>query len=620
MRKRQLSLSFFITFFALAPVLWAQVPSVYRFSLDLRQTEGDQLSVSLLVPEAESDTLIYALPKIIPGTYSVYDFGRFVTDFRAYDQANEPLPVARLNDNQWQITDARRLHRLTYRVEDTYDTDKDNVIFEPAGTNIDPDNANFVINPHGFFGYFEGKKFIPFEINIYRPKDLYGSTALVPKSRSDTSDVFWVENYHDLVDAPMMYNRPDTTTLHVANAEILVSVYSPQGKLRSGEVARGVSAILEAQKNYLGGKLPIDRYAFIIYLFNGPSQSGAYGALEHASSSFYFLPEYSSDLLMPTIIDVAAHEFFHILTPLNIHSEEIHYFDFIQPKMSKHLWLYEGTVEYFAQHVQLYEGMIDLPEFMVRMSEKITSAKDQYRSDLSFTELSLGALDTHKEQYGNVYQKGALISFCLDVLLRKHSNGEMGMMDLMQKLATRYGKDKPFKDDELFEVIAEMTYPEVGDFLRKHVAGTDPLPLQETFTDIGIRYQSDVREKELVTGLEGIIGYNPETKELLAVNLRKANAVGKQLKFKRGDVIQTINGEAVNPENIRDVFAKLSQNAAPGQALVVEVRRPKKSGKFSVKKCKTYLAEIDVSKGPSFRINPDATDAQIATRKAWANL
>ena len=34
------------------------------------------------------------------------------------------------------------------------------------------------------------------------------------------------------------------------------------------------------------------------------------------------------------------------------HSEEIGNFDFQKPKMSRHLWLYEGLTEYAAHHTQ----------------------------------------------------------------------------------------------------------------------------------------------------------------------------------------------------------------------------------------------------------------------------
>ena len=39
------------------------------------------------------------------------------------------------------------------------------------------------------------------------------------------------------------------------------------------------------------------------------------------------------------VTDMAAHEFFHIVTPLNIHSEIIEHFNFATPTPSQHLWL-----------------------------------------------------------------------------------------------------------------------------------------------------------------------------------------------------------------------------------------------------------------------------------------
>ena len=52
------------------------------------------------------------------------------------------------------------------------------------------------------------------------------------------------------------------------------------------------------------------------------------------------------------VTDIAAHEFFHIVTPLNIHSEIIEHFNFVTPVPSQHLWLYEGTTEWAAHAMQ----------------------------------------------------------------------------------------------------------------------------------------------------------------------------------------------------------------------------------------------------------------------------
>ena len=54
-----------------------------------------------------------------------------------------------------------------------------------------------------------------------------------------------------------------------------------------------------------------------------------------------------------------------------MHSNEIHYFDFNTPKMSKHLWMYEGVTEYFANLFQVNQGLITEDAFYRRMDDKI---------------------------------------------------------------------------------------------------------------------------------------------------------------------------------------------------------------------------------------------------------
>src|SRR5690606_40308890 len=57
--------------------------------------------------------------------------------------------------------------------------------------------------------------------------------------------------------------------------------------------------------------------------------------------------------LNQTMTDVVSHEFFHILTPLNVHSNEIHYFDYNDPKMSQHLWIDRKSTRLNSSHVKI---------------------------------------------------------------------------------------------------------------------------------------------------------------------------------------------------------------------------------------------------------------------------
>jgi predicted metalloprotease with PDZ domain len=102
-----------------------------------------------------------------------------------------------------------------------------------------------VVHPPGFFGFFEGLTQIPFEIQIDKPMDLYASTSLSPVSASATRDAFRTANVDQLYDAPIMYTIPDTTTVLVGNCKVLVSVYSPNKKITSQQIAAWMSDLLE---------------------------------------------------------------------------------------------------------------------------------------------------------------------------------------------------------------------------------------------------------------------------------------------------------------------------------------------------------------------------------------
>jgi predicted metalloprotease with PDZ domain len=602
--------------FAASSTAFAQhTPKQYDYSIDLNKVADDKLSVSLLAPAIASDEITFFMPKIVPGTYELYSFGRFVSNFKAFDKDNHELTVTRKDTNAWVIKGARNLDHLGYDVEDTWDTQiKEKFVFEPGGTNIEA-GKNFMLNTHGFFGYFEGMKFMPFVLHITHPAGFYGSTALIGTARDASTDDFTVESYVRLVDSPIMYCLPDTGMIDVGGSKVLISVYSPNKKVSGKFVASKIKQMLDAQAKYLGGKLPVDKYAFLVYLTDHEGGSGASGALEHSYSSMYFLPEMDPDDIVQTIRDVASHEFFHIVTPLSIHAEQIGNFDYQEGKMSEHLWMYEGVTEYSASHMQVKYGLIDLQQYLDKIREKMY-ASEQFRNDLAFTDMSKGCLDQYNSQYGNVYQKGALIGLCLDIKLRMLSDGKYGIQDLMKDLAKTYGKDKSFKDEELFGEITRLTYPEIGEFLKKCVGGTDPLPFKEVFSAVGIDYVEKVEAQGISFG--GInIGYNPATQRLVVVGTDKMDDFGKELGYKEGDEIVKFNGKKLTVDNVKEVIGNYLHNTKVGSKLKVEVMRTQPNGKMKKVKLKAKVRLVDVSQKYFLKASPTASEKQLKLRKSW---
>jgi predicted metalloprotease with PDZ domain len=585
----------------------------YQFHLDLNKISSDLLQITLDVPEIASDKIIYNIPKIVPGTYQIYDFGQYVIEFEAFDKEGKSMSVNQLDKNRWEIDNAKTLGKVSYWVEDTWDADVKSLVFEPGGTNIEKGD-NIVLNNHGFFGYFDGMKNLKYVLNITRPEDFYGSTGLTTGITKGNVDRFTTANYMDLVDAPIMYNKPDTVVINVGNADVLISVYSKNKAATAKELAKDISKILEAQKEYLGGKLPIEKYAFIIYLYAGQSGSGGSGALEHSYSSFYYLPEMPAEQLSGFVVDVSAHEFFHIVTPLNIHSEEIGNFDYINPKMSKHLWMYEGVTEYFAGHVQVYEGLISKQDYLDVIQEKLRGAS-RFKDELPFTEMSLGCLDEHKDEYGNVYQKGALIGLCLDILLREESNGKVGMKDMMASLSKEYGKYKSFKDEELFDKITALSSPSIRGFFTKYIEGKEALPLEELLGKAGITFKRNHKVKEVSLG--GVaMGFNRESSRLYVIDTGSMDDFGKDLGYKVNDEIVSLNGVELTMANVQSEMEKFKKETKNGDKIELVVSR-KTKGVVKNKKLKAKASTVEKTRKYFVEFNQEATQDQLDLQKAW---
>lgn len=590
----------------------------YHYQLDLTKVQNDRLQVELQAPAIHQKSIRFYMPNIIPGTYMESNYGEYVSGLRAYDRKGNGLPVRRLGKNAWQIDRAARLARLTYEVDDVFDTGKKTDIFGMSGTNIDAGH-NFVIHTPGFFGYFEGMKEKPFELTVHKPADFYGSTGLIPVSHSDKADRYRTGDYDALMDSPLMYNRPDTAFVKVANARVLISVYSPNHEVTSDFLAQKYKPLLKAQAEFLGGKLPVDKYAFIFYFSRPDDKRLASGALEHSYSSFYYLMEMPQERIAPLLVDVASHEFFHIVTPLNIHSEEIAYFDYQQPDLSEHLWLYEGVTEYSAHLVQVRSGIISPQEFLDKLADKINTSKEHYDDHLPFTELSKYAAGKYAKEYPNVYQKGALIGAMLDIDLLDTSGGRAGLKELIARLSKRYGKDHPFKDKQLFDVITSMTAPEIGTFFDRYVAGTESLPYKEFFAKAGIEYKQQPPQQVATLG-KTLFQFNGEQNLLMISDTTGMNAFGRAMGYRPGDLILELQGQPMNPEMIRKLLKETRTQTAEGDTVRMIVNRKDAKGHYHKVSLEAPAMMVTRPGKYALSLMDHPTYEQLKLRYSWMGL
>lgn len=550
-------------------------------TIDLVNVLDDKVKVIIKPPVITSPTTTFRIPRIIPGTYMIADYGRYIEKFEALDKSGKPLTVTQQDVNTWVISNAGELDRVTYLVNDTFDSeegsafsdDGTNTIFSPAGTNILA-GKQFYLNMAGFVGYFENQVNSSYHVSISHPSDLTGTSSMDDEDKSAANDVFLASRYAELIDSPVMYSNPDVSSFTVDNLKVVLHVYSPANKeITSAALMPEIQKMIVAQKKFLGDINNTPKYAILTYITTyGKDDARGIGALEHnKSTTAVFMQTMSSN----DLIQVISHEFFHTLTPLNIHSKEIHDFDFNNPKMSAHLWMYEGVTEYFANLFQVNQGLISEDEFLAHMAEKESLASKLYPKEVSFTEMSKNVLDPEMQEiYPNVYQKGALLAMCIDLIIRDKSNGQRGILDLMRQLSNRYGPTKPFDDAELIPTITKLTYPEVGDFIQKYIVNGDPIDYAKFLKLAGVERATISRPVQIALLVDNkpYLRIDKAGNQVLAVVPDDKNEFVNAMGLQDSDVIVEINGQKLDISNMVTVLGGL-YNLEEGRPMLIKVQR-----------------------------------------------
>jgi predicted metalloprotease with PDZ domain len=612
MRKTALSLGLFAAFLANAQSI--------KTTIDLVNVKDDKVAVTMEFPKMKSGDIKFHFPKTVPGTYSVDDYGRFIEGIKFYDNKGKELAFTKVNDNSYSLKNAQGLSKITYLVNDSFDeetdTSKHKAVFSPSGTDIEAGKV-YMINTHGFIGYIENMQDVPYQLIVQKPTDFYGTTALVDQDKSESTDTYTLANYAKVTDSPLMYTKPDYITFNAGGMDLVLGVYSPTGKYKAADFKDNLEKMVVAQKKFLGDMNTNKKYAIMLYLSggDGPDVHG-FGALEHHESTSVVLPEgMPKEAIDQTITDVVSHEFFHTVNPLKTHSEEIHYFNYADPKMSQHLWMYEGGTEYFANLFQIQEGLINKDEFLKRIVEKINNSK-KYNDTMPFTVMSKNVLqDAYKDQYRNVYEKGALLAMCMDIELRKLSNGEMGYRDMIRKLSQRFGENKPFKDDKLIDELVTVTgYPQIKDFYNKYIAGNQPTPYTEYLSMVGV----EVSKKELPPIFWFIkdptqTGYDPGTQALSFDEDATLSPFAKSIGFKITDQVLALDGKAVDIKKLPE-FMAYARTIKEGQEVSITILRDNAGKKEKMTlKGKAILDKIDREK-IQFKANPTAEELKLQTQ------
>lgn len=573
-----------------------------KYQINLLNHKDDLFHVTCDVNKLSSKNNIYNFAVTAPGAYEIMDYGRFVKSFKALDKNGAEIATEKISTNRWKISKPELVVQIKYDIEDSYDADiKENLIAPMSGTGIE-DNF-IVLNNFGVIGYFEGLQANPVKIKLAYVSNWTVGTSL----RVDNDGYYSAESFDHLADSPFLLGELTTSSIKVNGIDVEMYVYAPDTSVTASKILKTAEKVLKSSGEFIG-YAPAKNYAFLMCLmdratFQKNKFRGA-GVLEHCTSSLYTIP--SSPRIITEVQGTMAHEFLHILTPLNLHSEIIHNYNFVTPTASEHIWLYEGVTEWASNIMQLRGGLLTPKEFMNDISAKMNT-NDRFDPDYSLSNMSLEVYTQKGSQsFVNFYNKGALTATILDLKLLELSGGKKGLREVFLSLLKKYGKNKPFSEKEFFNLLVKETYPEIDSFINEYIRGTKPLPIKEYFGKMGFGYTAEKisSDKRPTFGIS--IRLN-ENNELILLNITDE---AKSFGVKEGDILVKALDTEVTPQTAQPILMKAMQMqvGAPYQMVV------KRGDKIITCDCKLLQRKIR----HSFDELADLTPEQKSFRECWS--
>jgi predicted metalloprotease with PDZ domain len=455
----------------------------YRVEMNIKQ---QQWHVWMGVEVPKAGNIDVWLPRWTPGGYHLADFSQFVEDLDAEDDAGRPLKVVTVEDpRHWTIdTGTATKIYIHYIANHSSPGGFDLTSLEMEANRIKPDHA--FVNSTSLFAFVDGMLDRQTEVKFDLPGDWKIASPLKP--RGDGSYV--APNYYRLEDSPfLMSPNLQIATYTVDNIPHEVACVG-RSEEQLKQYTEQCEKITQAARKFMGA-LPYDHYTFLLGFFD---ETVGGGGLEHTFSTLIVLN--GAMMGEEDVTHVLAHEYFHLWNAERIRVNHLHKPDYTKPLVTGTIWLNEGATEYMSFFLLRSSGLMTENEFYQEMAKKNASIQAQKKLvtrksivDFSrkWSSSKLGGITGLMEIQFGVYERGAVASFALDLLIREKSNGDKGLVDVFKYLLASYWeKDKGYGEEELVEIIKTSTGVDAGDFYNKYIAGTELVDLDSALAPFGL--------------------------------------------------------------------------------------------------------------------------------------
>lgn len=457
-----------------------------------------QVTITIAEPDPEGQHL--SLPAWIPGSYLVRDFAKRVVRLSAECQGY-PLPVRKLDKATWQCALSVGPLRINYEI---YAWDS-----SVRAAHLDTFHGFF--NGSSVFLRIEGQENQPCRVTISPPEGeaFFGwrvATAL-PRAGAEPYGFgdYRAGDYEELIDHPVEMGEFSLATFEACGIPHAIAI-TGRHWADMNRLCQDLKTLCAHHIRFFGEPAPMDRYVFLV-----TAMGEGYGGLEHRASAALLcnrsdLPQVGETEVgegYRSFLGLCSHEYFHAWNVKRIKPAAFIPYNLKSENYTRLLWVFEGMTSYYDDLGLVRAGLISQEDYLEILGQTITRVlRGLGRFKQSLAESSFDAWTKFYQQDENApnaivsyYTKGALAALALDLTLRRETQGNCSLDEVMRALWETYGKTgMGVPENGVEQLAAEVSGLNLSVFFETALRGTEDLPLESLLAGIGIRYALRVSE------------------------------------------------------------------------------------------------------------------------------
>jgi predicted metalloprotease with PDZ domain len=314
-------------------------------------------------------------------------------------------------------------------------------------------------------------------------------------------------DFDTLLDSPLLLGNPRVAHFEVEGKQHSFAAVGELGDWHMERLCEDIAPFVAENARFWQG-LPYDNYSFLLVFRQGG------GGLEHANSTLVTVnpvrmstPEGYSAL--QTLI---CHEYFHVFNVKRLRPIELGPFDYEDWPRPTSLWIAEGLTCYYTDILQRRANMRSeewLLQALTRVVSKLQNAPGRLLQNLEQSSFnvwnnSLSGVNPSDDTV-SYYDKGYLVGWLLDAQIRRASDDQRSLDDLMRLAYQRFGGERGFEHREFWALSEEVSGIALNDWFERAISSTEELDYQEALEWFGLQIEQVQQESPVWQ-----IGLDPE--------------------------------------------------------------------------------------------------------------